>query len=768
MKRVLLSLCISVGVMATFISTQLNANSWQQLSTAQEPVHLSKSVFPIQYQTYYVNSEEIKNILMQAGNTPNEGVMISLPLGNGEIQHLKVYRDDVMPKELRAKYPGIYSFTGYDPSNHSITAKIGIDMYGLNAMIIKPGYGTYMIDPYSRSNTEFYIGYLHKDLDASIYKRGLCGVGNDKMELAPFVEHSSELINVNSNIKTIDNPNDNVEVARGNGSIKRTYKLAISCTGEWAQMMAGTGVPPTVAGTLASMVTLVNRANGVFQRELSVKMEIIESNDVLVYINPFTDPYTCDDNNDCLIDEIQTNLDAVLVGVPYDIGHILNTAGGGLAQLNSVCGGGKGRGVSGAYSTSDIGTIIHEMGHQMGTHHTFIADSGGCSGNGNASTSYEPGSGSSIMSYNGACAPNNVPGPEYDYYHVGSLKMITDFIVLGGGASCGTTVPAFGTTTVMTLGNKHYIPTNTPFELISNETEHPEPITPESITYSWEQYDAGDLGPTEADGSTFDKGPVFLSRAPITKRDRQFPDNDLVISNDYTAIGQRLPHVARTMTFKLTTRSYFEGWGTFNYTDDVVTLETVEMAPFRVTAPNVTSLYEVGAPIMITWDTTNTRMAPISCGFVNIYMSRDGGVTFPTLVVANAPNTGSYSLAAPDVYSDNIYFKVKGSGNVFYDISKKPVQIHGDPLSNGEVGDIVENLIIYPNPTSTYINIENPFTVSQPLQAALYDISGRLITTVEFMTQTQINVSNIAKGNYFISIRNPLTGKMHTEKIVIQ
>lgn len=767
MKRILLSLCFSVSAMA--LSSQVWAHQWQVLSSAQEPIHMTKSVFPLVYQTYHLDFEDIKYTLLKAGHKANEGVIIHLPLGNGEFQTLKVFRDDVLPTNLLNKYGEIRTFTGFDPNNHSITAKIGIDVYGFNAMIIKPDFGTYMIDPYSRDSKDFYIGYLHKDLDASIYKKALCGVGNADQNLMPFVEGTSSSLNLNTNIRTLDNPStSNVDVLRANGSVKRTYRLAISCTGEWAQAMAGTGVPPTLSGTLSSLVALVNRANGVFQRELSVKMEIIDGNDAIVFINPASDPYTCDGDNECLIDEIQAQLDATLMASSYDIGHIINTAGGGLAQLNSVCAGsGKGRGVSGAFSTSDIGTLVHEMGHQMGTHHTFIAETGGCSGNGNAATSYEPGSGTSIMSYNGACDPNNVPGPAYDYYHVGSLKMITDHIALGGGATCGTTEPGFGSTTIMTLGQSYNIPTNTPFELISTETEHPEPIMPESITYSWEQYDAADLGPTESDGATAENGPVFASRAPITKRDRQFPDYDLILSEDYGAVGQRLPTVERDMTFKLTTRSFFEGYGTFNYSEDVITVKTVEMTPFRVTAPNASALYEVGAPIVISWDTTKTRQEPILCGFVNIYMSRDGGVTFPTLVVANAPNVGSYTLAAPDVYSDNIIFKVKGSGNVFFDLSKTAVRIHGNPLSNEGINDIVENLIIYPNPTHDIINIENPFTAIEPLQVVMYDITGRILTTLSFLNNTSIDVSSFAKGNYFISIKNPTTGITHTEKIIV-
>src|SRR5690606_9691864 len=134
---------------------------------------------------------------------------------------------------------------------------------------------------------------------------------------------------------------------RNHGSVKRTYKCAVSCTGEWAYFI--TGGAPSVPGVLGIIARLISRCNVVFQRELSVKMELIPTNNEIIYIDPSSDPYTCvGESHACLIGQVQDNLDDVYPGgVGYDIGHVFCTTPGGLALLQAVCGSDKASGVSG-------------------------------------------------------------------------------------------------------------------------------------------------------------------------------------------------------------------------------------------------------------------------------------------------------------------------------------------------------------------------------------------------------------------------------------
>lgn len=757
MKKSYISLCLAAALVGFGFQAQAQTQPWNSISVYQLPADLNQYVFPTEFTAYQMDITAIQALLDQAGNSFQTGVDIKLPLGD-RIQTLRVWRDDVLAPELAAQFPEIRSFTGVDPNNHAISAKLDLNHMGFSGMIIHPEEGSFMIDPYSLKSQDYYLGFWRRDLDPNIYKTGFCGTRDE--EVVPL--STSELIPS----PNLDSRSNEADLLRANGSIKRTYRAAISCTGEWANMI--TGGAPSVPSVLSAMATIMNRCNGVFQRELSVKMEIIANNNEIVYIDPASDPYTCvGESHDCLIDQVKSNLDDVLPVNSYDIGHIFCTTGGGLAQLNAVCGSGKARGVSGVFTTSDIGTIIHEMGHQMGTGHTFNANTGGCEGNGSETSAYEPGAGTSIMSYSGMCAPNNVTLPTSDYYHVASLEMMTDFIVFGGGATCGTVSPGVTPISISPIAATHNIPLNTPFELSTDEPTTSEPAPPE-VTFSWEQWDLGNFGETEAEAGNWEEGPTFESRAPISRKDRQFPDNSLVAAGTYAVAGQRLPLVARELNFKLTNRSYFEGWGTFNYSDDVVTINAVESDPFRVTKPDVTTLYEVGAPILITWDTVNTRQDPISCGFVNIFLSINGGETFPFQVVANAPNIGSYTLAAPNVYSDNIRFKVKASGNVFYDISKTDIRIHGESVGIDDENLLANSLKIYPNPTDNMLFLRNEIAAKEPLQVRMVNLAGQTVYTGAFLQNLDINVGSLAAGTYLLQVVDPATSQSKTEKIVVK
>ncbi len=761
MKKQYFSFLLAAGML--FSTWNANASTdWHLISNQQIPSALVKNIHALDFQSFSLDINKIKGQLATAGNSFETGIDMIIPVGN-EWQHLRVWRDDVLSPELQAKFPEIMAFTGVDPKNHAITAKLDLNVYGFDAMIIDPSRGTYFIDPYSLHSTEYYAGYWKKDMDPSFYQKGVCGTKGLNTNTVELSNNTYQMPNLNPL------QDEAIGLSKPNGSVKRIYKCAVSCTGEWANMI--TGGAPSMPAVMSAIASVINRANGVFQRELSVKMELIPNNNEVVYIDPDSDPYTCPgETHECLIDQVQSNLDAVYPSpTTYDIGHIFCTTGGGLAQLQAVCqSGGKGSGVSGVFSTSDIGTLIHEMGHQMGTHHTFSANTGGCEGNGNESTAYEPGSGTSIMSYNGSCAPNNVAGPAFEYYHVASLKMIYEYIVTGPGASCGSTLSGITPVTVMNLGQNYKIPKNTPFELIADNPTYSEPAPPE-VTFNWEQWDLGKFGETEADAASWDEGPTFESRAPIFQNSRQFPDNSLVAAGTYTAVGQRLSTVERELNFKLTNRTFFEGWGTFNYSDKEVKIDVVDCDEFRVTKPNATALYEVGAPLTVAWDTTQTRQAPISCGFVNIYLSVNGGLTFPILVVANAPNTGSYTMSAPNVYSDDIRFKVKGSGNIFYDISKTSVKIHGEHLGmDGENLEVVNNIKVYPNPTDNMLYLQYDNILYRPILVQMYSITGQLVFQKEMTQKLDINVSGMAKGTYLLQMIDQNTGKGRSEKVVVK
>lgn len=66
-----------------------------------------------------------------------------------------------------------------------------------------------------------------------------------------------------------------------------TFRLAMAATGEYTAYHGG-----TLMDGLSAVVTTVNRVNGIYEREVSVRMVLVANNDKIIYTNSSTDPYS--------------------------------------------------------------------------------------------------------------------------------------------------------------------------------------------------------------------------------------------------------------------------------------------------------------------------------------------------------------------------------------------------------------------------------------------------------------------------------------------
>ena len=150
---------------------------------------------------------------------------------------------------------------------------------------------------------------------------------------------------------------------------------------------------------------------------------------------------------------------------------------------------------------------------------------------------------------------------------------------------------------------------------------------------------------------------------------------------------------------------------------------------------------------------TNTFVSTSVNGGVNrgSSFSSDNGLTW-TLIEATSPKAACRFLNntkgwSGGFFNDNPLFQV--SGGIFKWNSTLSLNENTNELSN-------LNVIIYPNPTNGIVTISLPENSNDTIKLDLYDVVGKKlnIDTTNQNTSNEINIdlSNLAKGNYFIKI----------------
>ena len=217
-----------------------------------------------------------------------------------------------------------------------------------------------------------------------------------------------------------------VPLAVSSGTQLRTYRLALAATGEYSAAVCAPN-PAAVSCALNAMVVTMNRVDGVYEREVAIRMVLIGNDNLIVYTNGATDPYTNGDGT-TMLGENQTNLNSVIGSANYDIGHVFSDRRRRRRQSRRAVHEQR-RGASPAEPNPigdafDVDYVAHEMGHQFGGNHTFNGTTGSCSGNRAASHAYEPGSGTTIMAYAGICGAEDLQPNSDDYFHTESFDEI--------------------------------------------------------------------------------------------------------------------------------------------------------------------------------------------------------------------------------------------------------------------------------------------------------------------------------------------------------
>ncbi|HDT5892137.1 reprolysin-like metallopeptidase [Aeromonas hydrophila] len=586
---------------------------------------------------------------------------LTLPLPDGGEVTFTLQAYDLLPADQAAKFPEILTFKGHNPAAPVETGRFDLGPLGFHAMFTHQG-KTVFVDPLR--NADGYAVYYQQDAYSRLEEDADKVIGS---EASRALAHKVQV----------------------DGNVRKRYVIAISAAGEYTQFHGGSKVLAT-----AAIATLLNRVNEVYQRDVGAEFQLASGNDSVIFIDPATDPFYNGDNPDYVSGvssiyekndtskNVQVQGDAFANGDlgAFDIGHVLNTGGGGLAGLGVLCTTDKSAGMTG--SATPVGDaffidyVAHEIGHQFGADHTFNGTTNSCgSGNREATQAWEPGSGTSIMAYAGICGDENIQPHSDPYFHSKSIEQMRAHMATV--PACGTTLNLVNNAPQAAAGASRIIPANTPFVLKGAGAD----LDGDPLTYTWEQIDLGTESSSPATMVDDGSRPLFRFVSPTSSPERILPSLSSLLSGTL-AKGEAWPTTNRDLNFRLTVRD-----GKGGVASDDMKVQVINTgSAFRLTAPLGVALTP-GASQAVSWDVAGTTLAPISCSKVDLFITQNEGASWSNLAVSQ-PNSGAATITLPADLVSAARLKVACSDNIFFAISpaKLPVVQSGGSSGGGGGG----------------------------------------------------------------------------------
>ncbi|SFR34317.1 Por secretion system C-terminal sorting domain-containing protein [Robiginitalea myxolifaciens] len=585
-------------------------------------------------QGYLLRTADLSRTLESLQGQSTRMITVSFPVGEGSIKTFQVEEYSIMHPDLQARYPQIRSYRGFaidDPQGRQI--RFSLSPQGFQGMLLSAsGSGDVFIEQHP-DRPGNYILFSRKDRDDPIAWK-------------------CETEGATASAKTgTDNPSARLV---DDGQL-RTYRLAVTTTGEYTEYHGGT-VPDALAAINASMT----RINAIFERDMALRMELIPETDQIIFTDPGTDPFGGN-----LSSEAQTTLSANIGASAYDIGHLFHRAGatGNAGGIGTVCVDSQ---KGGAFSATpnpegdrfDVDFVAHEMGHQFGANHTWSFQSEG------TEVQAEPASGTTIMGYAGITQQNDVADFSDDYFHYYSILQMSSYVT---GLSCGTTMNLTNLPPVITSQPDYIIPQGTAFVLEGTASD---PDGTDVLTYTWEQIDNGVV--TQASfGPENPIGASFRSLPPTTDNARYFPSLERIRSGNLTqqnpgsgSAWETVATIERDLNFALTVRDNAFGGG--QVTSDLVRVGVRAAAgPFEMTSQSTSQTFQAGSVQNISWDVAGTSDAPINCQELELWLSTNGGLSFDILIDDALPNIGSATIQLPGTPTNQGRFMLKAKNNIF-------------------------------------------------------------------------------------------------------
>lgn len=340
---------------------------------------------------FNLDVDKLKQIISESPRKTTKlsksAVTVSFPISESEFQNFSIYKTSNFSPELEATHPEITTYCGESIDGKSAKIYFSLSPLGLSSMQLRLGKEAVFVEPYDNNNSTYVV-----------YKKSDKGISKNKFECATSAKSSTDGLKMGKILSADD-------------GLLRTYRLALSCTGEYTQYFGG-----TKALALAAMNNTMTRVNGIFENDFAIRLVLIPEQENIIFTSASTDPYSnaTTGANGAWNTELMNVLHGTTYGIgdsKFDIGHLFGASGGGgnAGCIGCVCNNSttydateqwywyKGQGFTSpadnvpSGDSFDIDYVAHEIGHQFGGNHTFTDSEE------YTIAQVEPGSGSTIM-----------------------------------------------------------------------------------------------------------------------------------------------------------------------------------------------------------------------------------------------------------------------------------------------------------------------------------------------------------------------------------
>ncbi|MBC7886056.1 MAG: hypothetical protein H7X99_11320, partial [Saprospiraceae bacterium] len=690
---------------------------------------------------------------------------VTLPVKGVNITFVAT-QNDVIDAEFRRDFPEINTFDLLSTDGRNIKGALTLSTAGLFATIL---------------NMDKMVSIYPEDINHPDYHMIEYGSQPDLKRPKQFCGHDH----------TLEKETNNRIISKGNrqlsgitiGDKRYNYRVAIVTTGEFYQK---NGNNDNAVRTV--VINSVNAISAIFNNDMSFRLTV-GSRIYLDYRDPAIDPFIPDDTGGpSRTEQAGTIIPMHFTAGSFDIGHVFHShadgdgwSSGGVAQLQSVCDNStffgplnKASAWSGSFDNTSNGWIqlaAHEFGHQFGANHTFNGIGESCTTAIRDNNSYEIGSGTTIMSYNGICDPGqNIIGSGLsdNYFHIRSLEEMYQYVYNGEGGSCGGPVIApnpLPTVDANPCQAIYNLPKSTPFYLKAKG----EWTDGDSHTFCWEQIDEDGNGtPThgfignQAGNSAI--APLFRSYPPTPSDERYFPNLAVLISVGSDPFDV-LPNVAREINFNVTLRDNNPSGGAV--ANDNIKINVANSGPFVITRPAGGEILQAGVSEIFSWNTNGSNSL---CSNMRIKLSMDGGATFPIVLAENIPySAGTFTYTFPSNFLRTTKARVMMECMdydcfKFFNISSVDFIINSSctaenslvcPVSNVSLGegDPGLNLSMSKVVGSRLISVIRPVHDNLPLgQVAVKGVGGVGCSVVSNYYYNRVNIYVAETGTYTFNL----------------